>query len=1295
MVKPSQEKANVENEALDALPLTSEKLEELREEIKADFANDQDEILQYCELHRIPFFENWTDVDSLDGTQMDHLGVALSKMGNPDEGKTSGTKLFEALSGSNQEEAQGMLSVLVDLLNRRQTTRLGVEKKLDVVSGDVAGGALAKTVEHLGDRFDDNPLVTVLAGTALVWLAAKAWNTTIFEDKENGKPGIPWFQWLVKGGGSVLAINHLAGPIFNGRSLFEAMQGMEPDEIDEHIESMESHFPDGSTVEKQDLRTLLEMGPVPFKYLIDAYRPARKKGQKTIDMKKLGRRLSKYDISASTFRESAGPGLYSVLEGIIGTTDDDLARARERYAGSTGNWTTLRVTIDKYNDDPDFAAKADELATIGAGSAGSKKRKKRPKSSVSSKAEFQKEFRDTDGFKELDLKIGKDKKAEVMGFKIEYDRDVQKDKKGEETGVTKYDFKDGGTTIATVEVGDGEIKDEETQQKTAVDGLKKAMKARMAGELKKKGITKAPEWDDSKKSWSVPGHVPAAVSGYSLDPMDVEIEIVDGKFIRFTTAEVEGSTKTIKELEAKMFEEHVMKLLRKDPDFEAAFGRGLPLRLVDAPKKGTPGLLKVAGAEIKVELTSSGELNVKSIKMTEAFANKKVDQARKSDEFTKVFEGLRHSGEELSQWRKGIDFLVLRFREGDNYNHHWTEMVAFKEEQILADYRDALMKIKPGQNPAEALQEVFEDSIEQDLEELDDLQRELSLAEDEATYDEKEREFFLQGLDSEVYKDRFESFYRQVDGLQLPGATERSNPIHQNMVFQLQRIWFDHTRELQNPTNGEFTDLQLDYMKDLEDEMMDVMAMAQRKDPNWIQKYFRSGIDEAEFKNALPGMKSLPKYKKFQEREGRSEDFEKAIPQLRGVGGIGYTHEIDKATGLLTITFEDTPKTVWTFERKSPGKFEMISLALSPEMVDGQVNYASRQPEFTQPFKDLENIFEAMDNRAHPFQNILAGRFEEVFNGEIADNRWKSLVEYKRQELLDKYRTDLIAVTDPNKWGEVSINAAPFAALAQTLNLENTDRLKPGEEYTRQRFEKVYDLTQVLGYKTPEYKSLMVSLRDDIRVFDLEGMDVGANRNAEDVLNLAMLLQHEHTREIDGHAKFGSDELNYFRYVQVQVMTVLRLAHANNTLFDMLTLDNVIRREEIPKDLGIDIKSFDEWNADKGSIYKDPLFINDIESFRQQLKEEKERESLDGIRAEFDSFFNDTWNAVLAKADHEDIDQGSLKFYRGWAETSRDRAAMAVFLGEKPKKRMLSQLESRIEKAIRHADKDWDWVPGR
>jgi len=1276
-------------DALEAINPTRKDLDGLKDEIRVGLHDNMYQVLQYCETNRVDYFTSWeTVLDSGDSVAIGHFEKAMAMI------MPSNSVDFISKLKAGDDDGKKMLDVIVHFLKERKVKSAKTEEDIDVLSTDVSGTFLGKVVENLGDRLEENPLATVLSGAVLLWGTSALWNRADAE----GKGGKPYFKNLLIGGVSLLSINHMLGPVIKGQTLFGSIESMfSKGKQQELRESLNDRMPKASEKDKETIEVLMGYSNVPFKYLLSAYERAKKAqgNSREIDMGRLQNSMGRHgkNISEAAFKQSLGRGLFNKLESLIGSDDDDIRVAKERYVnGDGGPWITIRVLLDTYDKDPDFAYEVDEVTrgvVSGAVDGGVAAALGGTPVTISIKPDYQNEFKDVKDIDKLDLHIGENGKAEVRGVAFDYVRDDS----AKASGVIKYTFKGMGTVGSTdivIEVG------EKPGLAPNFAPLETEAKNRVTAMAAAKGLS-APTWDPAAKAWSVASYMPTNSLGYAPAATPVTLELVDGKFARLKVAGFSESFKDTTALNKALEEKFVVDALRKDRDFEQAFGEGLTIRVKDLSKK----TLSVEDAEVIFDYNATTGFSVTKFTVGEKFVDKKVEQARSTGDFEKVFKDLRASGEELSQWRRAADLIGSRWRGADNVNYHWKEIVDFKEDQILQNYHDALMGVGTATN-LDVLTNAFNDTVGDTIRDLETLQTSLSNADNEAVYDNLEEEFLLYDLGSSDYKDRFTQFRGTVETLQLPGVAEKSNLVHQAVEFKIMRVWFDHTNEFRN---APFNPTQTAYLDKLEAEITDALNQAQRSDANVLQRYIRSGINEVEFYKLYPGLKTLPKYKEWQKLSERDEALEAAIPALQVVGALGYHVEADPAViGGKIIKFNDG--TEWKVSGPSNAP-QLTSMTLTKAMVDLQVEHMAQQSEFTEAFEALEHIFASMNR--HPWESLLQGEFEEAFDGVVAENRWKSLIDYKRKEAKDDYRARLLTTYGgaPASWGAVTMNVGHYVGLAQVIEKEIASKIGAGETFTRERFEEFYDMAQAMGYESSEYVFAMMNMRDEIRIFDFEGFDSLDSRRAEDVMNLAMELQNKYTRELDTGTAWGQDELNYFQYVHMKVLTALRRAHDNNTLWDMLKQDDVIHREEIPKKLKLDVVSFDKFKADP-HLFKDVAFTYDLGEFKKQLEKEDQKdtllETLETATTALEAVYQAEW---IQKVNDPEYKRHKVRFplFEKEAALSRDRYIILTVKGAdangKPLdlKRAQKLLKKRLEKCVSEASKSWyevediPWIP--
>lgn len=1284
MAGETPEKLDFEIEALDVINPTNESLDGLREEIRRGLHDNMQQVLEYCESNRVIFYTDWSTVlESGDEVAKDHFRTAMAMI------MPKGSKEFIDNLEDGDADKIAMLDAIIRFLDARRERTLDFQENVTVLSEDIGEGFLGKTVEHIGDRFKENPLASTLAGVVLVWVAAKAWNKRVGADPENNKPGIPLFQWIVKGGAGLLAVNHFGGPIFNGQTLFQAVESsINGGEEEELLELAEDHLPDASEATRKQLRYMFAFANVPFKYLLKAYKLAKVRGGKTaggeIDMNLLRKSIhSRYkkNLSQSVFKQSRGREFFRLMQDIVGPGPKAIEKAEKRYMPATGSWSTLRVLMDKYDKSPGLTEAADDAIT-GGGQAEEEPSGPEVATGLTTELSAAKGF-DVLGVKVLDSADRDTQgKLAVRGFKIDYTRKVEKD--GDLVTYTLKGVGAGGADLDVI-VGVDPTSTEAAQQAVATQ-LEAHVLALMTAGLARVGAKPivAPselKWDSAKDTWEIIKYDPVDDKGHGVGRPTIPVKLSPGgSSVLFGS---EGLTR------AKFEEGLILEQLQSDLTTNtkvATFGfydvtKGMSIHIVKIPDiraaaTGTPAALgegTVEGAKFTFhwDATGSGEYIIDTFNITPAFAKKKREEMEKNPDLIDLFDRFEKAGINQPRW--------------------WKRALEFKKDQIFNGYEAALLAVNGQPDPLDKIQTVTSDTLGQVLRDMDSMPEDIILASDPASV---EAEFLHYGH-SPAYAQEFDGVMQKLKtNFDLEGLDNKwiYSDFQVEFVFDVMEVWYNHTKEFSEA--DPLDPVQKLYLEDLWRHFNGRLTLAQESGGERDAR-----ITKAELRAVLGELRNYKSYTDYESSNGLNAALEQQIPQLKVVKGqLNWTiRDHPTMSGHKQIVFDDAAKTTWDLKPNPSGQLELFTMSMTPQMIDLQVEYMAQQPAFVNAFDRLENIFASMDT--HPWEKILDGEFEQAFDGAIAENRWQSLIAYKQREAKLDYRDRLLALSSvspppstPAAWGIIKMNLGDYEALAQIIEREIHSKMTSTDEYTRERFDELYGYAQSANYKTDAYRISMMEMRDEIRVFDFNGLDSLDSRKAEDLMNLAMEIQYKHTGELDYISTWTDVEYNYFQYVHFSVMTMLRRAHEDNTLWDMLKQDKLIRREEIIDHLGLEIKSYDEFVADPG-LFADPDFTYDVGVLRDRIKEEEDRRNFAQIHQELTDYSKAEW----AKHRKPKSNKDRLKYHELAVENAVGFYAKAVFEKKITMTKAKDEIEKKVKKGAKKAESSiWDddsWLP--
>lgn len=1207
-------------DALNEINPTRKELDGLKDEIREGLHDNMYNVLQYCETNRVDYFTSWkTVLDSGDEVAKEHFRKAMAMIA---------PSLVSKLEAGD-DDAKAMLDVIVHFLKERKVKSAKIEEDIDVLSTDVSGTFLGKVVENLGDRLEENWGATVLSGVVLLWGAGKLWNMTFGADAE-GKGGKPYFKNLLIGGGSLLAINHMLGPVIKGQTLFGSIESMfSKGKQQELRESLNDLMPKASEKDKETTEVLLGYASVPFKYLLNAYEKAKRSSSREINMGALQRSMGRHgkNISEAAFKQSLGRGLYNKLEALIGSDDDDIRVARERYVtGAGGAWTTVRVLLDIYDKDPDFAYEVDEVTRevvsgaaggSGAVATGPEKHDEKISSGLTG------ELAEAKGFDALDIKIldasDKDSKGTmtVRGFKVPYERKV--DATGDKityilkgAGVGKKDLK--------VVVGkDASIT--EAAQQTAATQLEAYAKDKMLAELTRAGVKPLTSpsklnWDASKKQWEIKNYAPVNPMGHPIGTPTVPLSLTPGGSVRFG-----DKSQSREAFENDLVEAQVLSDLQHNVANGAFYGATLGLslsvtKIPDRTKANDKGEGKVEGATFKFHwdtASGTGEYVIDSFTVTSSFSKKKRDVVEKSEDFKTTFAALKAAGPELP-----------RATIGERVNRFWEGLVDFKQAQFLNDYEERLAKA----TTLEEIQIAYKEEVEDPLHDLRDWPTQLAGMDEDKAYQKLQH----LGHSNEAYNELLDDFLAGVRRYDVQGLDRLHAEFKQKFTFDVLDIWYERTRRFRDLDPGatrtatmarkeRFSETEQNYLDWLQSQFDLILGKAEGG------KRLDLRITKADFEAALPKLRALYTYDEWLEREGRDPALELLVSSVVGLKAK-YTWKKVPGTNSIEITFDEKDATgnpiKWVGDHDPSAKtIDVTTMAMTRGMIDAQVDYATTHPDFDKPFYDLYHIFDGMDQRKlTAFKGL---EFDQAINGEVLQGKWQALIDYKEAEAKGDYQRDLERIMlDPlltpkdkaDAWRLLDTDFGnkylrDFTMYAEALKVEihgMTDKT-PREKFTRARFDSIYNAAQSMGYDNLHYRQSMRSLRREVEKFDYRGPESLDAQIPFDVQNKVMALYHKYASFISDlpGTKMTPEHKAYLRYVHLEVMRQVFYATEHGKGTTGTFYDQVIGKDEIPDLTILDFKAFKA----RPQFLSNPNYTVDVDGLVEKCKEKKETPSGD------------------------------------------------------------------------------------
>ena len=119
---------------------------------------------------------------------------------------------------------------------------------------------------------------------------------------------------------------------------------------------------------------------------------------------------------------------------------------------------------------------------------------------------------------------------------------------------------------------------------------------------------------------------------------------------------------------------------------------------------------------------------------------------------------------------------------------------------------------------------------------------------------------------------------------------------------------------------------------------------------------------------------------------------------------------------------------VWEFDTSTPTP-TAIKFELGADVINFKVFELNNENSFTQPFDRLRNVFAGMEsNLKGRWDQLIALDFGGALEGEILDEKWTSMVDYKQDEAELHYRLELMDLMQKHAAG------IDLAAIYRPLN---------------------------------------------------------------------------------------------------------------------------------------------------------------------------------------------------------------------------------------------------------------------
>ena len=1322
-------------------PDVTQKLDALRTSIEKDLGSGTKvrQVAVYCQTNGIDC-EAWNDKGSPTAPQLKEITGAFSGVA------VIRDKLIPLLTDADPTQrnwARKTLAKITELIKTQQAELKDFKKESTDLKQDVCGKYLEGVGERARETFKNHPWASIIASGVALYTTYLLYNHDTHSK---------WFKPIVQGGVLLGVANFFSRIVStDNKSIVERVQKwvQGTPNLGAKVSAFVDQF---KGIDTEILQTSLKMGSIRFDYFLDAYKSAR---NGKMDMAALKRRAVGLRIPDDVFNESNGEGLYKLMEQLCekkGKGDKKAGlRKLEKDYGSEGEYQIFNFTQVAFVEgfDPSGVVVTDEVAgarakaqkesgksTVAAAAAGAagaagaaESEKSVPKNSQ------EEELYEISGFEGVGLELHPAGwTAVVCGYSLPYARTVESD------GSVHYKITDSSIMVAggepiyfDFEVGSGADLE---KSKTVLADMNTYLRLKTAYLLRIDGLPINPDalrYEQGVWMASYPGVLDYSLGGVTNPSLKLEIKPTSTNAL---TISCNGHETSGKEFIQNIQNETLATVLSSVPKTSHADGTdstnllfGLSVKIISVDPIGTTprgikGTAEGAPFECHYDL-SKKEYIFTQIPLNATVIDKKAESVESLTEFNALFDRLQAAGGKLSPWLRGASDIFMSWTWADaewpdSTNDQWHAFVSFKRGEILDLYRTELQKVDPSAPDSVAKMKLAYDATIGDfLKDFQNLPSELDAA--QAVNDEAEAKKLVEKFRTFGYSSSYNTvrdvFVQKAEKMNFPGFAEKSNAAHQRCFFFLQQQYTRLTapliRQEFEPARG---NPYYDYDAYVQREIMAILGRAE-KNPTQVdgflsrtwETFVKDGASWNELQAAKPEFDRILTFDRWQSAEHRSPDLEAmaqaARPELKG-------HEKD-------WVMEPVPGNAWQFKMTwYPGKsysfdatleinpvthmLEYTNLPLDEQWVNNYVEAIGGSPEFNQYFEALNNQFAGAV--------IAAGGVlpdvTKVWNN-IDEGAWKSLVKFKREQILGDYRRNLLAIaSDP------SMNPQQKAQAFDRLHLELSDRYlrdtyqlnqrlnvrikkmqqDSDKEITADEFTRIY-----IGLERMNYNNTYFFLMRDARSY-YERFNYSGWPNDSEGVNAVLALVHEKTAFMNepNHTTITPEEKAYFHAVQDEVDNIVRQAHANKNGTGSW-LRAAIGPEELPTHLNIpDFKTWYNANPNAGKPSVNPA-TGPVGPNNPKSNPEYQR-----LQGELQSRRNTLYNNVVYKdyakgivADAYDADV--VKDQKDGMDYQDDQTTLRILANLTEETTVLVEYENYLKQKAKEAgkgflDKIWDWI---
>lgn len=576
--------------------------------------------------------------------------------------------------------------------------------------------------------------------------------------------------------------------------------------------------------------------------------------------------------------------------------------------------------------------------------------------------------------------------------------------------------------------------------------------------------------------------------------------------------------------------------------------------------------------------TGSKTYVIDRFEISQGFIEQKIEKVEANGEFDQTFDQMTEHGAQLSIWSRGFSDVVGSWFESPTAdNDRWKGIVEFKRNEILKQYRIRLGEIDPADPQAlKAIEDAYKDTIGEALSQFEDYPARIGAAKlplDEAELARLELELIHFGY-SDAYRKEFDRYMETIGpgNVNYPGWNEDSNARQFKAVAFLQGEW---NKKMGSIAHADFEvrdgNAYHDYAEYVRTSHAAIVSSANENPTSestigyYWELLVKNAVTLDELRALQPQFNKVLDWKKWKQDKHRDPESEAvlhhALPELRGHEENwkmepvpGKPHEFD------LIWY---PGKTYQFKTRlsinsTTGVLEYKEFQLTRDWIEQHIGHIESSPEFSKPFDELAGQFDSANMDA-------AGFFPDIVQGwdDIEKNSWRAMVDYKRWEVVEDYRSDLTVLL--NTPGLSPVDAARrfndihskftdrYLRDVHQMNARLSTAIRSAQQdsttkITADEFSHFYTGLERLGY-SDGYLPLMSSARGYYERFPYGGswMVVSPEwRTPTDGVNAFMKLIETKTAFMNNPIKVITDnERAYFYAVRDEVDGVARRAYAN------------------------------------------------------------------------------------------------------------------------------------------------------